>query len=70
MQQGTRVGGYVIIVDSEGLRHAIRATSVTAMSDADPAQDETILQIGSSRTVCIPAALDRVLEWFGLGAMR
>lgn len=50
MEQGARVAGYVIIIDGGGLRHAIRAISAAALSNADPAQDETILQLGASRS--------------------
>ena len=67
LQPGAHVGGYVIVVDADGQRHAIRAASVSAMSDADAAQDETILQIGAGRTVRIPVALEVALTWFGLG---
>ena len=69
--QGARMsGGYVFIIDSDGHRHAIRATAVTVLSDADIIHDETVLQIGGGRTLRVPVGLDEVLSWFQLGPSR
>jgi hypothetical protein len=68
--QGARIAGFVFIIDSDGQRHAIRATAVSVISDADIVHDETVLQLGGGRTVRVPVGLDEVLSWFQLGSAR
>jgi hypothetical protein len=60
---GTRVGQYLLLVDTEGLRHAVRIGSVLAASDADLHQDLTVLHLPGSRSILVRISLDRMLEW-------
>ncbi len=60
---GRRLGGYLLLVDTDGLRHAVRLGSVLAASDADPSQDMTLLQLPGARTLLLPQSLDQVLRW-------
>ncbi len=63
VHQGERVGGYVIFLDHEGLRHAVRPGAVVAASDADPCQDSTVVQLPGGRFLMVQAPLERILEW-------
>ncbi len=61
---GGRVGRhFILLVDEEGLRHAVRHGSVLALSDADGDQDTTVAQLPGGRAVTIRASLDEVLAW-------
>ena len=59
-------GGYVLLVDADGLRHAVRQGAVLALSDADDAQNATVAQLAGGRTLTILASLDEVLGWISL----
>lgn len=61
---GTRMGSFVVFVDDENLRHAVRLGSVLALSDTDTCQDSTLMQMPGNRAVLIRAPLERVLTWF------
>jgi hypothetical protein len=61
---GGRAGAFVVFVDGEGLRHAVRPGSVLALSDGDEAQDTTVAQLPGGRVIRILAPLDEVLGWF------
>ena len=69
-EQGSRVGGYVWIIDEYGLRHAVRPSSANVLSDADPTRDETIVQVGSGRMLRVVAPLEQVIDWFQMGGGR
>ena len=59
-----RVGAFVLVVDENGVRYAVKLGAVLALSDGDEARDTTILQMPGGRAVLIRASLDEVLEWF------
>ena len=61
---GERVGGFVLLIDEDGLRHAIRCGAVLALSDADSAGGDTIMQLSGGRTVTIRRPVGEVLDWF------
>ena len=61
---GMRTGAFIVFTDDEGLRHAVRLGTVLALSDADSAQDATVMQLPGGRCVLIRAPLDEVLLWF------
>lgn len=61
---GTRMGAFVVFVDEESLRHAVRLGSIMSLSDTDCSQDTTTMQMAGGRVVLIRAPLDRVLSWF------
>lgn len=64
---GQRIGGYLLLTDTEGLRHLARISSVSLASETDPCGDELCLVI-SGRPVRVLASLDEYLEWIGAGA--
>ena len=59
-----RVGAFVLVVNENGVRYAVKLGAVLALSDGDEARDTTILQMPGGRAVLIRASLDEVLEWF------
>lgn len=63
---GQRVGGFLVLTDAEGLRHALRPGAVMAASDTDESQTTTCLQCTGGRTILVQVCLDEVLSWLGL----
>jgi len=64
MRNGYRVGSYLVLVDTEGLRHAVRVTSILSVSDADLCQDTTIV-VAAGRQIIVPASWETVMGWIG-----
>jgi hypothetical protein len=64
LASGQRIGAFVVFIDANGVRCAVRLGSVLALSDGDERQDTTVMQLSGGRTVLIQAALDEVLGWF------
>lgn len=56
-----RSGAFIELVDEEGCRHLLRVTSITAISDTDPLQNETIIA-AAGRTVRVAQGLDEIAE--------
>ena len=65
MVRGTRVGGYVVLTDVDGRRHALRAGAILAASDADDSQSSTCLLLHGGRVLLVHACLEEVLTWLG-----
>ena len=63
MVAGERIGGFVVLVDEDGLRHAVRCHAVLALSDADGTGSDTVLQMSGNRVVTIRRPLSEVLTW-------
>ncbi len=61
---GQRVGGFLVLRDDEGLRHAVKAGAVMVLSDADDAGDATVMHLTGSRVVVVRRSFDEVLAWF------
>ena len=61
---GQRVGGFILFKDDDGLRHAVRASGILALSDGDHHGDLTIMQMSGNRAVVIRRPLEEVLSWF------
>ena len=59
-----RVGAFVLLVDDNGVRYAVRLGAVLAMSDGDESRDTTIMQMPGGRAVLIRTPLEEVLTWF------
>ena len=62
--RGHRAGGFVLFQDEDGLRHAVRAAGVLALSDGDQDGGLTIMQMPGNRALVIRRSLDEVLSWF------
>lgn len=61
---GRRIGSFVVLIDGDGLRHAVRLGSVLGLSDGDERQDTTVLQMQGGRALLVQASLEEVLGWF------
>ena len=55
---------FLVFTDPDGVRHAVRLSSVLALSDLDQTQDATLLQLPGRRGVAVRTTLDGVLVWF------
>lgn len=64
LASGQRVGAFVVLIDENGARHAVRLGSVLALSDGDEQQDTTVMRLPGGRAVLIQASLEEVLGWF------
>ncbi len=62
---GQRVGGFIVLVDEEGMRHAVRCGAVLALSDMDETGTDTVMVLPGGRAVTIRRPLHEVLSWFG-----
>ena len=67
---GERAGGFLVLTDVDGIRHAIRLGSVLAVSDADGHQDTAVVVLPGGRAILIAEPLERVLEWLGSNVPR
>ena len=63
--RGERAGPFLVFTDQDGLRHAVRLTAVLALSDADPAQDGTLVQLAGQRALVVAVPLEEALGWLG-----
>ncbi len=61
---GERVGGFVVLTDEDGLRHAVKSGAVLALSDADGTGRDTVMQLTGNRVVTIRQSMEQVLAWF------
>ena len=58
-----RRGSTLVFHDQDGIRHAVRVSSIIAASDADSTRDATIIQLPGSRFLMLRVRLDEVAEW-------
>jgi hypothetical protein len=61
LASGQRIGAFVVFIDENGLRCAVRLGSVLALSDGDERQDTTMMQQPGGRTALLQASLEEVL---------
>ncbi|MDO9708880.1 hypothetical protein [Paracraurococcus lichenis] len=61
---GERIHGYMLFVDRDGVRHAVRPGAVICLSDADDCRDTTAIQLPGARIIFVAASLDDVLATF------
>ncbi len=61
---GSHLGGFVLLTDADGIRHALRLGAVLALSDGDPCHDSTMVQMPAGRTLLIHTPLEKVITWF------
>lgn len=65
LQDGTRVGRFVILRDADGRLHAVAATSVAAICEEDGA---SVLLLPGGRMIRLEQGLETVLGWLGCGS--
>ena len=59
-----RVGSFVLIVDDNGVRFAVKLGAILALSDGDESRETTVMQMPGGRAVLIRTPLEEVLGWF------
>ena len=60
----TRMGPFVLLLDEDGLRHAVKLSAVQVLSDADTETNSTAIQLTGNRVAVVRHPLDEVLSWF------
>lgn len=60
LQEGTRVGRFVILRDLNGATHAVAIGSIAAICETD---DGALLMLPGGRMVHVPRAMETVLGW-------
>ena len=60
--EGTRRGSFLLLVDTNGKRHAVRIGSIQGLHDSDDDQSETIVALPGNRLAIVPQLLERVLD--------
>ena len=63
LEEGARVGRYVVLRDSSGTLHAVSPVSVSALCEAD---DGTVLLLPVGRVIVLRQSLQTVLAWLEL----
>lgn len=62
---GERIGSFLVLVDQDGVRHAVKPGAVLCVSDADQGRDATVLQLPGGRVLLVPQPMDEVLDLMG-----
>ncbi len=60
LQEGERVGRFLVVRDQDGILHAVAAGAVTVMREVD---DGTMLLMSGGRMLSVPRTLRTVLAW-------
>ena len=60
LEEGTRVGRFVILRDMDGCTHAVAIGSIAAICGTD---DGALLMLPGGRMVHVPRSMQVVLEW-------
>ena len=61
---GQRTGPFVVLLDEDGLRHAVKLSAVQVLSDGDTCGNSTSVQLTGNRVAVVRRPLDEVLSWF------
>ena len=60
LEEGDRVGRFLILRDQDGCLHAVAAGAVSVLREAD---DGTLLMLSGGRMLSVPRAMRTLLEW-------
>ena len=66
LEDGARVGRFVLLRDADGRRHAVAVASVLAVSEAE--EGDALLQLPGGRALRVGSSIEDVLSWLGLPA--
>lgn len=68
IRSGARVAGFVVLVNGEGRRYALRLNAILGLQDVDECADQTLVTITGGHSFVVPKSLDQVLGWLSAGA--
>jgi len=68
IRSGARVAGFLILVDGDGRRYALRLNAILGLQDVDECADQTLVTITGGRSFIVPKSLDPVLGWLTAAA--
>ena len=60
LEEGTRVGRFMILRDLNGTIHAVAIGSIAAICETD---DGALLMLPGARMVHVPRTIETVLQW-------
>ena len=60
---GDRFGQFLVLVDSDGRRHAVRQTSILGLHDGDESQTSTLVTLPGGKKALVEVPLEQVLGW-------
>jgi hypothetical protein len=60
LDEGERVGRFLIVRDTDGRRHAVAAGAVSVLSETD---EGTVLLLPGGRMMHVARSMQRVLRW-------
>lgn len=63
IMSGQRVAGFLVLIDVDDCRHAVRLSAIQSLGDADSCRDTTLMTLPGRRQVTLPHRLDDVLKW-------
>ena len=62
LEEGARIGRFLVVRDVEGQRHAVAIGAVSALGETDQG---VILLLPGGRLIHVPEPMERVLRWLG-----
>ena len=60
LQEGQRIGRFLVVRDQDGIMHAVAAGAVTVVREVD---DGAMLLMSGGRMLSVPRAMRTVLAW-------
>lgn len=61
MSEPVRDGGFICVTDIQGIRHAIRLSSITGLRDADSDRTEAVIIVNGGRdAIMVAHDLDQI----------
>ncbi len=63
VESGDCIAGFLIVIDGDGCRHAIRLSEVLCLSDTDACGTETMMILRGGDRVRVNEPLDQVIRW-------
>jgi hypothetical protein len=61
VQPGRRVGRYIVVVDEDGMRHAVAVSAALAATELETGG--TLVLVTGGRLITIDAGFEEVLGW-------
>ena len=62
LEEGTRVGRFLVVRDIDGQRHAVAVGAVSALGETEHG---VLLLLSGGRLIHVPQPLEQMLHWLG-----